>query len=769
MSDYLEEIRIDRFGALRNRTVGPFSPGLNVVYGPNEAGKSSIAAFVGGVLFGWDEAYGVRNTYRVEGGERSGSLVFAQPPSPDTAENRRRIEVSRTRNADGLVGDENLFDDIDSATFKTMFALNSDELRSLNNSSDVTARLLTAGTGTGSSPAGAFVELEQRIAALTSPAPGAEGSVVRMAEQLDAVRERMREQAAQEDLHRQQDRELRDLKASRAGLAQSVANLNESVDRLSAAQARVEVLDSQIAQLTAEIELVESDRANADEHTEQASGSIDDRLLALDAASERKLRDALDEYADEQEKIARSVDIAQENSATSSAAYEALVELDAKSGQTGKVTNPRRVQVGLSTLLTIIFIAAGIPVFVHGRIINSLSLTALGAGLVVVALVMAAAALAMLLRPAKSEDTGESRRQDAQWVMLQDQKKLDAILASRKNLDSEIRAFMEDAGLGEADGSIKYARGLLDDAREARAQAGASAQRKAALDMRLAAARDSLAACKSQRSAAIASIGTPLAETPAPSLSPSESGSIGYPSALSAADTLAFSMANGIPNIDDAPSIRERLRIETEQRNALSSALDDMNVRIGELTVALEHAAKDRSFDIAKYEFERLRSRLRDGKRELASLLLAKRMLEKSIAAWESRNQPEVFSEASRLFAQMTNGAWTHVAMTSEGGLVAEAPNGSSREVRHLSMGTTQQLYLALRIAMLLQASDVGRAVPVLADDVLVHFDENRRKAAAAALAELAASRQVIVFTGHRETVRALGAACANLTCIELR
>ena len=64
MSRYLERILIDRYGALENRDVGPFSPGMNVVYGPNEAGKSTVASFVGGVLFGWEEAHGVRNTYR---------------------------------------------------------------------------------------------------------------------------------------------------------------------------------------------------------------------------------------------------------------------------------------------------------------------------------------------------------------------------------------------------------------------------------------------------------------------------------------------------------------------------------------------------------------------------------------------------------------------------------------------------------------------------------------------------------------------------------
>ena len=99
-------------------------------------------------------------------------------------------------------------------------------------------------------------------------------------------------------------------------------------------------------------------------------------------------------------------------------------------------------------------------------------------------------------------------------------------------------------------------------------------------------------------------------------------------------------------------------------------------------------------------------------------------------------------------------GAWVRISMSAEGLLTAVSATGEPRDVRHLSLGTCQQLYLSLRMAMLMHARDVGRAVPVIADDMLVHFDATRRAAAAQALARLAEKRQVIVFTCHRETTR---------------
>ena len=51
---FLRYLRIERFGRFHDKTVGPFDEHLNIVYGGNEAAKTTLAAFVGGVLFGWE-------------------------------------------------------------------------------------------------------------------------------------------------------------------------------------------------------------------------------------------------------------------------------------------------------------------------------------------------------------------------------------------------------------------------------------------------------------------------------------------------------------------------------------------------------------------------------------------------------------------------------------------------------------------------------------------------------------------------------------------
>ena len=143
-------------------------------------------------------------------------------------------------------------------------------------------------------------------------------------------------------------------------------------------------------------------------------------------------------------------------------------------------------------------------------------------------------------------------------------------------------------------------------------------------------------------------------------------------------------------------------------------------------------------------------------------------VLEAAIAAWESKSQPEVYRQASRLLSLMTDGRWVKVAMTPEGRLQVMDAVKTEREPVHLSLGTCQQLYLALRIALLITADNVGRSIPILADDILVNFDARRRVGAARALAELARTRQVILFTCHEEIVESMRSADPALNVVEL-
>lgn len=744
---FLTHARIDSFGAFANRMVGPFAPGLNVVFGRNEAGKSTLSAFVSGVLFGWEEARGRRNTYKPAAAERSGALFFAPRPEeagetaastdaadagiPMLADER---ELYRGRNAEGVVGDASAIDDIDKETFRTMFSLTSDELRSLRNTSDVTAKLLTAGSGTGASPAHVFAELQDRIADRTARASGATSSLVNLSAQMDDLRSKIAAAEKEADRYKRESIELAEVAPQRAEMAARVSAVNDEISALAAARASVEKADAQLSDLEADradvLEAMRADERASSEADAVALGDAEERLRGLLPSDEREIRDAIDGFAEERSRRDHVLEGARDTYAASKARYEALLESEDAAERARSAARQRAAQVVLSVVLPVAFAVIGILLFVRGRASASWSFTILGAAVVVAAVVLAGASIVLMFRPSKSDEEWEARKQDLRWTMLQDKKIYEQLQEEADRADDQVRAYLESVGLAAAEGSLRRARQMLDDAASARAANLAASQRRKAREVRLASLDDQIASIRAHRERACVEAG------------------------LASDATLS--------------AVERALEKRETQRDELFEASARMERRCGELTTELGQAVNLHGFDELKLAYQQVRTRFDESAAELARLLVAKRMVERAIASWESASQPEVYRQASRLLSLMTDGRWVKIDLDQEGRLTVADAGGRSLDPVRLSLSTCQQLYLSMRIALLLAADNVGRNVPIVADDILVNFDADRRVAAAVALAELAKLRQVIMLTCHEEVVEAVRAADPSVRVIGL-
>ena len=738
---FLRYVEVGRFGALGQRMVGPFGPGLNVVQGANESGKTTICALVEGVLFGWRQGRGPRDAYRPPAGERSGALLFAERPDAPEAAGCSRGEAGQagpegallalSRTDEGpLEGERVLVADIDLGAFRSLFSLSSDELRRLRQGPDVAARLLTAEAGTSSSPAQALAAIQGRLEELACQKPDAAGSLASLARQRDEARHAVEEAAAQVEQQRAHHQELASLESERQALAGRRDEATRAVEAARAARAGLERLDAEERRLSAELEGLVAEEEQARQAHGRHEASVGAPLAHLSAAEDASIRERLDALAAREAKQEHGVETARSNYHSSKAAHEALREALAADDAVARTRRQRTAKVGVATVLTVAFLLAGVPVFMYGRGLPSLSYMILGGGLVLVALVLAAATLGMLLRPSRQGSAYEERLQDAQWVLLQDEKKLAACEASLAQARAAIADELTELGLGAAGGSVRRARVLMDEAKDVRSQMALEAQRQQASALRAARLRERQAALGAERAELAGRAGAaPMATT---------------------------------AELDELLGRKER------DRAALGEAAEALERRWEELSCELAEAKASRDFDRCKLRCEELACRLKDAEVDYARLILARSMLERAIGTWESKSQPEVYQQASRLLALMTDGRWAQVRMTDAGALEAVDASGASREVRQLSLGTCQQLYLALRIALLTCAESLGRAIPVLADDILAHFDANRRRAAAVALAQLARVRQVILLTSQQEVVEAVKAADPEATVLSL-
>ncbi|MDU0895223.1 MAG: AAA family ATPase, partial [Anaerococcus sp.] len=63
MTVLLKKINIISFGQFENTSIN-FEDGFNLIYGKNESGKSTIASFIEGILYGFDDGNRVRHFNR---------------------------------------------------------------------------------------------------------------------------------------------------------------------------------------------------------------------------------------------------------------------------------------------------------------------------------------------------------------------------------------------------------------------------------------------------------------------------------------------------------------------------------------------------------------------------------------------------------------------------------------------------------------------------------------------------------------------------------
>ena len=132
------------------------------------------------------------------------------------------------------------------------------------------------------------------------------------------------------------------------------------------------------------------------------------------------------------------------------------------------------------------------------------------------------------------------------------------------------------------------------------------------------------------------------------------------------------------------------------------------------------------------------------------ALELALATLEQASAELQRRFAPKITEHTQEIFRRLTGGKYRRLNLAQDLSLHAGAEGEDIlRSQLWRSDGTVDQLYFALRLAV---ARELTPEAPLILDDALIRFDEQRRAAALEILGEEANTKQVILFTcQHRE------------------
>ena len=150
---------------------------------------------------------------------------------------------------------------------------------------------------------------------------------------------------------------------------------------------------------------------------------------------------------------------------------------------------------------------------------------------------------------------------------------------------------------------------------------------------------------------------------------------------------------------------------------------------------------------------------------EYDAIALAMETLDHANTALQNRFSPELGKRAAEYFSVLTGGRYEAVALDRAfRALATESGDSVAHDAALLSRGASDQLYLAVRLAICDMVLPEEKRVPLVLDDALINFDDERCKAALELLVKAAETRQIILLTcQHREAAYLSGRENVNI------
>lgn len=188
----------------------------------------------------------------------------------------------------------------------------------------------------------------------------------------------------------------------------------------------------------------------------------------------------------------------------------------------------------------------------------------------------------------------------------------------------------------------------------------------------------------------------------------------------------------------DREAMQARCDELTTELTALAAHEAELVDKVAALRVQREQVASADEVAALRRQEAALLESARQMALEWSRNALARHLIDTARRRFERERQPHVIREAAAIFRTITGGRWQSIAASLEDGVPRAVPvDGEPVPHEHLSRGTREQLYLALRLGYVRTHALHAEPLPLIMDDILVNFDPERAARTAAALAAL--------------------------------
>lgn len=226
--------------------------------------------------------------------------------------------------------------------------------------------------------------------------------------------------------------------------------------------------------------------------------------------------------------------------------------------------------------------------------------------------------------------------------------------------------------------------------------------------------------------------------------------------------------------VEDGPVPESLTFTETSlaaERQQVESALDTAQKELHAIEIRLaERCATLRPVSEIEEELAETLARICDLEWEFEAASHAMNVIEEIARDKHARMAPRLAAVAGGFLREITSGAYEELFISRDLRVSVRIPETQQLiedPERRLSKGTVDQIYLALRLAMVQCLSEQEESIPMLLDDPFANYDDARLDHAMRLLIRLGQTNQILLFTCREDVLHA--ARAVNAPILDLR
>ncbi len=196
---------------------------------------------------------------------------------------------------------------------------------------------------------------------------------------------------------------------------------------------------------------------------------------------------------------------------------------------------------------------------------------------------------------------------------------------------------------------------------------------------------------------------------------------------------------------------RETIQLRTSELADVEQSLNRDHEELGSLKQEIRLLEGSRDSHAEFFQKSRVASEIYRATEDWFALQIEHDAVMQIRRRFEQENISGTLVTASDYMHRMTSGRYHRIwAPLGDDFLCIDDEYGQTFRVEQLSGGTREQLFLAIRFALVREFAKRGVELPLVMDDLFVNFDQERTEAAAECLLEVAREgQQVLFFTCH--------------------